>query len=64
MVSLNEYYGSPLWWEDFEADEAGKLPADLKRGVLSEDEAYDLLESYRDLLRRMKEFAEKVLPEE
>ena len=32
---LSDYYGSPQWMKDFEADEAGKLPADLKRGVLS-----------------------------
>ncbi|MBO4281550.1 MAG: DUF4298 domain-containing protein [Lachnospiraceae bacterium] len=41
---LKEYYESPLWREDFEADEAGRLPKDLKRGVLSEDGIYDLLD--------------------
>lgn len=29
---------------DYEADEAGLLPADLKRGVLSQDGIDDLLE--------------------
>jgi hypothetical protein len=29
--------------EDFNADCAGKLPADLPRGVLTEDAIYDLL---------------------
>ena len=33
--------------KDYEADEAGKLPADLKRGVLSEDALFDLLEENR-----------------
>ena len=28
---------------DFEADEEGLIPKDLKRGVLSEDALYDLL---------------------
>jgi len=40
---LTEYYESPLWRADFEADEAGLLPKDLKRGVLSEDAVYNLL---------------------
>ena len=35
--------------KDFEADEAGKLPKDLKRGVLSEDGIYDLLSDYQCL---------------
>ena len=42
--SLREYYESPDWRADFEADEAGKFPKDLKRGVLSEDGIYNLLE--------------------
>ena len=43
------YYESDLWREDFEADEEGKLPADLKRGVLSEDGIYNLLTDYQRL---------------
>ncbi|MBR6766822.1 MAG: DUF4298 domain-containing protein [Clostridia bacterium] len=39
---LESYYFGPLWREDYEADEAGLLPPDLKRGVLSEDAVYDL----------------------
>ena len=45
---LTEYYEGPLWREDFEADEAGKLPKELKRGVLSEDAVYNLLEELRE----------------
>lgn len=41
---LEKYYTSPRWKEDFAADEAGLFPADLKRGVLSEDGVYDLLD--------------------
>ena len=37
VKELAAYYEDDDWREDFEADEAGKLPADLKRGVLSED---------------------------
>lgn len=41
---LNTYYTSGQWREDYEADERGELPPDLKRGVLSQDALYDLLE--------------------
>lgn len=40
---LLDYYGSKRWMRDFEADEAGKLPPELKRGVLSEDMVYELI---------------------
>ena len=43
---LEAYYESPLWKADFAADEEGKFPAGMKRGVLSEDGVYDLLEQY------------------
>ena len=50
---LSDYYGSETWMQDFEDDEAGKLPRDLKRGVLSEDAVYDLITEHRELLVRM-----------
>jgi hypothetical protein len=40
---LTEYMDGGQWMKDYEADERGELPADLKRGVLSEDALYDLL---------------------
>ena len=46
LKALSDYYGSPAWKRDFAADEAGHLPKDLKRGVLSEDGIYDLLEKH------------------
>ena len=49
IAKLEAYYTSPQWRKDFEADEAGKLPQDLKRGVLSEDGLYDLLTDYQCL---------------
>lgn len=52
---LNEYLGSDEWKADFAADEDGLLPADLKRGVLSEDGIWNLLEDWRELEMRMKE---------
>ncbi|MBR4627209.1 MAG: DUF4298 domain-containing protein [Ruminococcus sp.] len=44
LSALSSYYGSAAWKRDFAADEAGLLPKELKRGVLSEDGIYDLLE--------------------
>ena len=51
---VQEYYDSEQWLRDFEADEAGKLPKDLKRGVLSEDAVYDLITDHEHLLERME----------
>lgn len=42
---LDVYYSSGAWREDYEADERGELPPDLKRGMLSQDALYDLLTS-------------------
>ena len=50
--ALGKYYGSELWFYDFDCDRAGLLPGDLPRGVLSEDEAYDLLSAWRELQER------------
>ena len=42
---LAEYYGSDEWKQDFADDEAGLLPKDLKRGVLSEYGIWNVLSS-------------------
>ena len=49
LQELEAYYTSPQWRQDYDDDCAGKLPADLKRGVLSQDAVYDLLERYDHL---------------
>ena len=46
---LAAYYSSEAWKADFAADEAGLLPANLKRGILSEDGVYILLERFAEL---------------
>ena len=46
LATLDAYYTSGLWRDDYEADERGELPPDLKRGVLSQDRLYDLLEGF------------------
>ena len=53
IKKLSDYYESPEWKCDFELDEQGLLPDGLKRGVLSEDGIYDLLEANRELLAAM-----------
>ena len=54
VYELSAYYESDLWMEDYEADEAGELPADLKRGVLSEDGLYNLLTEYEELIMGLR----------
>ncbi len=49
---LRENMESGQWKADFEADERGEIPADLERGVLSEDGLYDLLGEVDRILRR------------
>ena len=53
IAALNDYYGSEAWKQDFVADEAGLLPADLKRGVLSEDGIWNLLSDASELDKRL-----------
>ena len=60
---LEEYYVGEDWRTDYEADEAGRLPADLKRGVLSEDGAYEVLGENHELLIRLLETAAAALRE-
>jgi len=56
-AELAAYYGSPAWRRDLAADEAGKLPQTLKRGVLSEDAAWNVLAEY-DRLQALLSAAE------
>lgn len=43
IETLRAYMESGQWLADYEADERGELPVQLKRGVLSQDGLYDLL---------------------
>ena len=58
---LRNYMESRQWMEDFEADEAGKFPKDMPRGVLSEDGLFNLLNKVEDVEDRfldiVREFA-------
>ena len=52
---LRGYMDSGQWKEDFEADEAGRIPDGVKRGVLSEDGLYDLLRDSDRILEMARE---------
>ena len=54
IAALDTYYGSEEWRQDYADDEAGLLPADLKRGVLSEDGIWNLLTDCKELKERLK----------
>jgi len=41
---LTRYYQGGQWLQDYELDEKGLLPCGLKRGVLSQDAVFDLLD--------------------
>jgi len=43
LRSLLDYYENGQWLADYGRDSAGELPANLKRGVLSEDGVWNLL---------------------
>ena len=47
---LEKYYSSKQWKDDFAADERGEIPFSIKRGVLSEDGIYDLLERNKEIM--------------
>ena len=52
IAVLSEYYGSKEWKQDYVDDEAGLLPKDLKRGVLSEDGIWNLLSDWQETKTR------------
>ena len=53
LAVLSKYYGSKTWKKDFIDDEVGRLPADLKRGILSEDGIWHLLEANKELKEKL-----------
>ncbi len=57
LRDLIEYYDGPKWRSDYEADERGEFPRELKRGVLSEDAVYNLLSQHDELIKMMQELS-------
>ena len=47
MRILTAYMDSGDWLRDYTADEQGRIPKDMKRGVLSQDGLYNLLQEAR-----------------
>lgn len=48
LQKLLSYYEGGQWLRDYELDEQGMLPKNLKRGILSEDAVYDFLSEIAD----------------
>ena len=44
LAKVIDYYENGLWLKDYELDEKGLLPRNLKRGILSQDVLYNFLE--------------------
>ena len=47
---LAKYLESRQWRKDIADDEAGKFPGDLKRGVLSQDGIWNVLEEHKEIV--------------
>ncbi|MBQ9987049.1 MAG: DUF4298 domain-containing protein [Erysipelotrichales bacterium] len=59
IQELETYYEGPLWRKDYEDDEAGKIPQDMKRGVLSEDAVYNLISYHEELIEELASVVEE-----
>ena len=53
IEKLEKYYTSQQWKDDYAMDEAGIFPEKLKRGVLSQDGIWNMLERNKELTRRI-----------
>ena len=54
VSALEAYYTSLAWRQDYHDEENGLFPSDLKRGVLSEDGIYNVLEAWQDLMQEQQ----------
>ena len=59
LNELDAYYTCEQWRQDFDDDSSGKIPKEVKRGILSEDAIYNLLAENDDLKKRLKELIDK-----
>lgn len=50
LNNLLDYYENGQWLADYELNEKGMIPSDLKRGILSQDGFYDFLTEISDYL--------------
>ena len=56
IQELEAYYMSQQWKDDFAMDEDGKFPKRLKKGVLSEDGIYNMLERNKEIMKILDGF--------
>lgn len=49
LQELNQYMDDGKWLQDYDCDERGELPTELKRGVLAQDTLYELLCEIKEL---------------
>ena len=61
IKKLSDYYGSEAWFQDLEEYVRGRLPEDLKCGVLSEDAVYNVLVDNRELAIKMLELGTAII---
>lgn len=61
IAILSTYLNSDEWRQDLADDERGFLPPDLKRGVLSEDGIWNMLDDNTRLARQMQTLADQLL---
>ena len=61
ISALDEYYSSDNWKQDYADDEAGLLPPNLRRGVLSEDAVWNLLSDTKEMNIRLLETVAEIL---
>ena len=55
IEAIDDYLVSDEWQQDFNDSEAGRLPKDLKCGVLSEDGIWNVIDTNRELQAQMLE---------
>lgn len=61
ISALDEYYSNDDWKQDYADDEAGLLPPNLRRGVLSEDAVWNLLSDTKEMNIRLLETVLEIL---
>ena len=61
IEALDDYLCSDEWEQDFADSEAGRLPSDLKCGVLSEDGIWNVVDTSRELNCQMLEIVSTML---
>ena len=55
IEAIDDYLVSDEWQKDYDDSETGRLPKDLKCGVLSEDGIWNVVDTNRELQAQMLE---------